>query len=145
MRLRILRSFRVKNVSSGGKFYTLIVDNGCLFYDNFNMSYTPLDVKTVIFADNLLMKNSVNNPAYASALQSQAKIQMKEKSEIEQNRTADVVEISREGEKIRRRNLGEDNAKNKEYQFQNSKNGSRKEKTEIIVENGEGNNIDIIV
>lgn len=113
------------------------------------MSYTPLDVKTVIFADNLLLKNSVNNPAYASVLQSQAKIQMKEKSDIEQNRTNDIVEISRESDKIKRKNLGEDNT-NQQEENQMSK---EKEKNEVIegknkknfVESEGGSVIDIIV
>ncbi|MGC8766736.1 MAG: hypothetical protein ACP5QP_03465 [Brevinematia bacterium] len=109
------------------------------------MSYTPLDVKTVIFSDNLLLKNTVNNPAYASALQSQAKIQLKEKSDIEQNRPQDLVEISREEEKIRRKKLGEDGIN---YQQQENKKRDKEEEYKEIVhvyESGKGENIDIIV
>lgn len=122
---------------------SLSVDFRLALCDNFNVSYTPLDVKTVISADNLLMKNAVNNPGYASILQSQAKIQMKEKSDVEQNRPADIVEISRESEKVRRRNLGEDNTRREPYQY--SKTKSRSGEKGGLVEKGEGNTIDIIV
>lgn len=108
------------------------------------MSYTPLDVKTAIFSDNLLMKNAINNPAYASSLQSQAKIQMKEKSDIEQHRTNDIVEISRESEKIKRKSLGEDNTKQEKHNL-SSRESESKEKKENLLESNEGNVIDIIV
>ncbi|MEN2998205.1 MAG: hypothetical protein ABDH28_04140 [Brevinematia bacterium] len=110
------------------------------------MSYTPLDVKTVIFADNLLMKNAVNNPGYASILQSQAKIQMKEKSDIEQNRPTDIVEISRESEKVRRKRLGEDNVKQQQYNFETGEKENKEDsKEKDLVESGGGNIVDIIV
>lgn len=107
------------------------------------MSYTPLDVKTVILSDNILMKNSINNPAYASSLQSQAKIQMKEKSDIEQNRTNDIVEISRESEKIRRKALGEDNTNNQKNQ--SNKKNSQEDNKNFVENSGNDSIIDIIV
>lgn len=109
------------------------------------MSYTPLDVKTVIFSDNLLLKNAINNPAYASSLQSQAKLQIKEKAEIEQNRTQDLVEISREEEKIRRKQLGEDNINYQHEEGNNKENKQERKEVIHISESGKGDNIDIIV
>ncbi len=108
------------------------------------MSYTPLDVKTVMFSDNLLMKNSINNPAYASSLQSQAKVQIKEKSEIEQNRTNDIVEISRESDKIKRKSLGEDNTQQQSSR-RDSKKDSNKDDKGNFVESSNKSMIDIIV
>ncbi|MCS7298745.1 MAG: hypothetical protein RMJ37_02130 [Spirochaetia bacterium] len=108
------------------------------------MSYTPLDIKTVIFADNILMKNSINNPGYASLLQSQARVIMKEKADIEQNRTTDIVEISRESEKIRRKNLGESNTKRIKYISRKQKEEQNLKENESLVESQKGNSIDII-
>lgn len=112
------------------------------------MSYTPLDVKTVIFSDNLLLKNSVNNPAYASVLQSQAKIQMKEKAEVEQNRTTDIVEISRESDKVKRKNLGEDNIDQQKRNLASEEHREKEQsekKEKGFVESEGGSVIDIIV
>lgn len=109
------------------------------------MSYTPLDIKTVIFSDNLLMKNAINNPAYASALQSQAKSQIKEKADIEQNKAQDLVEISREEEKIRRKQLGEDNINYQQEEGGSKKNNQEHKEAIHVSESGKGEYIDIIV
>jgi len=115
------------------------------------VSYNPLEIKTIIVSENLFLKNSVNNPGYASLLHSQAKSQIKEKSDIEQNRPNTIVELSREEEKIRRRQLGEDNINyqgNERQEKEGKKEGKEEERGSPhihVVESGKGDNIDIIV
>lgn len=110
------------------------------------MSYNPLEIKTIIVSENLFLKNSVNNPGYASLLHSQAKVQIKEKSDIEQNRPNTIVELSREEEKVRRKQLGEDNINYQRGEERKDKNKEEGKENHIhVVESGKGDNIDIIV
>lgn len=110
------------------------------------MSYNPLEIKTIIVSENLFLKNSVNNPGYASLLHSQAKAQIKGKSDIEQNRPNTIVELSREEEKVRRKQLGEDNINYQREEERKEKNKEEEKENHIhVVESGKGDNIDIIV
>lgn|GEM_PF-2886574 len=126
-----------------------IVDFDKIFYEYFYVSYNPLEIKTVIVSENLFLKNAVNNPGYASLLHSQAKSQIKDKADTEQNRPNTLPELSREEEKIRRKQLGEDNinyqsSEEKEERKEKSEKGENQENIHVV-ENGKGDNIDIIV